>query len=1043
MAEPYVSQDVEKEILQFWKDEGIYPKVTSQTASGKPFYFLDGPPYTSGKVHLGTAWNKALKDSLLRYKRMQGFNVHDRAGYDMHGLPTEHATMKELKLKSKQDILDFGVKKFTDACKKLCIANMKEMNKDFIREGVWMNFEDPYQSVKDEYIEAVWWLVKTAHDKKRLYEGLRTAHWCPDCGTALAKHELEYREVSSKSIFMKFPVVGKKNEFLVIWTTTPWTIPFNLGVMVNPELEYVRAKVDDEVWILAKALAAPVVQVVADKKLNIVEEFLGEELEGLKYKHPFHAELKKYYDVIKKESPKAFTVLLSKEYVDTSAGTGLVHMAPGGGPEDYEIGHRNGIAPFNLLSEHGVFPEDAGAYAGWTAKVDDSKFIDFFEDSLIASTPVTHDYAHCDRCKHAIVYRTTKQWFFKVEDLKKKMLAANKKIEWVPEAAFNAFNSWLENLRDNSITKQRFWGTPLPVWRCSGCGEDDVLSSRKEIEKLSGKKPSDLHKASLDAVSYACACGGVKARLPDILDVWLDAGSAAWASLGFPQSEKEFKKFFPADFILEGNDQIRGWFNLLMVASMVTLEKPSFKGCYMHGMINDAKGRKMSKSIGNYIVPAEAYEKFGADTFRYYAIGGANPAMDLNYNEEDMSVKHRNLGVLWNLHNYLIDLVKTHGIKKADMKLKSSSLGLPERYILSKLNTTIAQVTTLFDAYKLNEVAPAVESLYLALSREYIQLIRDKVATGSVDEKSTVVATLYYVLFETLKLFAPVAPFIVEKMYLNLREEFGLKEKSIHLHAWPKSVASYVDSKLENQFECAQQVIQGVLSGRDKIQTGIRWPLAEAIVVTEDKDTITAIGTMKELIQMQTNVREILVKSMLPGITTTVMPDHKQLGPDFGKLVPGIVAQLSTSLPETILQHLEKEGKHVVTVDGEDISIVKEHLIFNRAVPEPYTEVSFRQGHVYMNSEVTSELETEGYVRELMRRVQSARKSAGLEKTDSIDLFIQVDEMELDSYAEQIASKVGASAIEITASKPSRSFKHSSKETIRKKEFLIAFSVSK
>jgi isoleucyl-tRNA synthetase len=298
------------------------------------------------------------------------------------------------------------------------------------------------------------------------------------------------------------------------------------------------------------------------------------------------------------------------------------------------------------------------------------------------------------------------------------------------------------------------------------------------------------------------------------------------------------------------------------------------------------------------------------------------------------------------------------------------------------------------------------------------------------------------VLFESLKLFAPVAPFIVEKMYLNLREEFGLKEKSIHMHAWPKTVESYVDVKLEKQFECAQQVIQGVLSGRDKIQTGIRWPLAEAVIVTADKDTIASIGTMKELIQMQTNVREISVKSMLPGITTTLMPDHKQLGPDFGKLVPGIVAQLSTSLPETIMQHLEKEGKHVVTVDGEDISIVKEHLIFNRAVPEPYTEVSFRQGHVYMNSEVSEELEREGYVRELMRRVQSARKSAGLEKTDSIDLFIQVDDLELDSYEDQIASKVGASSVELTASKPSRSFKHSSKETIRGKEFLIAFSVA-
>ena len=397
----YNPLEIEPLVLKYWDEEAIYPKKIREKVEGKkPFYFLDGPPYTSGKVHIGTAWNKSLKDMIMRYKWMKGFDVFDRAGYDMHGLPTAHAVEKKLKLNGKEDIIKFGVDKFVAECKKLCIDNMKIMTKDFIRMGSWMDYENAYQSITKEYIEGEWWLIKKAHEKGRLYEGKRTMHWCADCATALAKHELEYQEVTDESIFLKFKVEGTSNEYLVIWTTTPWTIPFNVGVMVNPELDYVKAKVDSEIWIIAKGLAAPVVQTVANKRLEIIEEFKGADLEGVKYEHPLKDEFS--FDEVKEKSKnpdKLHTIVLSKEYVDLSAGTGLVHMACGCGPEDYEVGHREGIYPFNNLDEKGYFPKKMGKYSGWKARDDDEKFIQDFKEKgcLIATNPVEHDYAFCQR----------------------------------------------------------------------------------------------------------------------------------------------------------------------------------------------------------------------------------------------------------------------------------------------------------------------------------------------------------------------------------------------------------------------------------------------------------------------------------------------------------------------------------------------------------------------------------------------------------------------------------------------------------------------
>jgi len=1034
--EKYDPLKQEPEILKFWKDKKIYEKASNKNKGKKKFYFCDGPPYTSGKVHLGTAWNKSLKDSILRYKRMQGFEVIDRAGYDMHGLPTENAAEKEVGIKNKEDIQKFGVAKFVKACKDISIRNMKIMNLDFQRLGVWMDFENAYQSIKREFIDGEWWLVKKAHESDRLYEGLRSMAWDWAHQTALAKHELEYKNVTDNSIFVKMKV--KDNEYLIIWTTTPWTIAFNLGIMVHPEFEYVKCKVDDEYWIVAKACVDSVSS-VSGKKFEIVEEFKGKELEGLEYQHPFYDELKEHYDKIKAKHPKAHTIVLSEEYVDTSSGTGLVHMAPGCGPEDYEVGHRNKLPAWNTTKEDGVYGDEMGIFAGRHTIKDNDTFTQDLKkkNAVVAETTTEHSYPHGQRSHKPVIFRTTKQWFFKVEDIKKEMIKQNNEVTWVPKAGYNAFNAWLENLRDNSISKQRYWGTPIPIWRNVENPDDYiVVGSVNELEELSGKKVEEPHIPWIDKIEIE-KDGKKYKRVPDILDVWVDAGTASWNSLDFPRNKENLKKYFPADFILEGKDQIRGWFNLLHVASMIAFGKKSFNAVYMHGFVNDAMGRKMSKSLGNYILPEEVIDKYGADTLRYYTISGTNPGLDLNYNFDDMKVKHRNLTVLWNLHNYIIDLAKNAGVNPNELKnIKKDLLySVEEKYIFSKLNSTIKEITKLYDNYKLNEAPILVEELFLALSRIYVQITRNK-AIG--DHKKVVIYAVYNILMNCLKLFAPVSPFVTEKIYQNLKKEFSLKEESIHLFPWPKFDEKIIDKELENQMDTISDVVQSILSIREKIQLGQRWPLQEAIVVTKDEKTVKAVEKLKDIVKKQTNIRNLDVLQALPGIEVNIKANFSKLGPDFGNKAPQIITKLMSESSKTILNHIEKEGKYTLNLGKEKVNLVKEHLIVNRKVPLPYVEGSFKSGFVYLNKEIDEEMEAEGYARELIRRIQALRKKAGLQKKDRISLLVKTDEeleKTLNTFLGHIKEVVGAKNIEISGRNPSKKHKFTSKEKVKGKKF--------
>ena len=1047
----YNHQDLEPQIQEFWLQKKILKKLKEKNIEGKRFNFLQGPPYTSGKVHLGTAWNTVLKDMALRYKRSTGFNVWDRNGYDVHGLPTEHKVIAKLGLKEKEDIEKYGVDKFIKECITFSVEMGNQMTKDFLSLGSTLDYSDSYMAFKNDYMEGEWWLVQQAWKNNRLYLGEKVMTWCANCETAVAKHECEYKELNEDSIFLKFPVKGKKNEFLIIWTTTPWTIPFNLAIMVNPELDYVRAKVEKETWIVGKGLVGPLVQSVAGKALTILEEFKGKELEGLEYVHPWHKDIPQYAE-LKKTQPNVHTVILSEEYVDFTAGSGLVHCAPGCGPEDQEVGKKYGILPFNTLNEKGEFDLQTGKrFVGLVAKKDDKKFIKELDEvgALIASTKVEHDYPTCWRCHLPVIFRTTEQWFFKIEDLREAMIQENAKVNWQP--ATQGFDAWTAHLKDNSITRQRYWGTPVPIWKCNQekCGHVEVIGSIKELKNKAKKIPENLHRPWIDTVKWKCEkCSGeIKGemvRIPDILDVWIDAGTASWNCLYYPQKDKHFKDFFPADLILEATEQVRLWFSMLSICSQLALGKNCYKNVYMHGMIRNIDGVKMSKSLGNIITPDEMVEKHGADVLRYY-LCQTNAGQDIRFNWDDAALKGRFLQILWNVQKFLITLAQDNKINpfKLDAEIINNVMDIEEKYIVSKLHSTIKKVGELFEQYRFDETIAPLEDLYLELSRGYIQMVRDKSSLGEDQDKEVVVYTIATVLLEFLKMFSIVCPFISEAIYQNLQEEFSLKEESITHYSWPRYDEKKINSILEREIEIMEQVVQSLLNAREKAKLGLRWPVKEVVIESRKQDVVSAVEKMREIIKKQTNTKDLTILEKLPGIQLTVRCDGGKIGKEFGSLSPQIITKLTIDSPETILSHLEKDNYYEFDVDGKNVRITREMLVVDKKVPSLYVDSEFKQGSVYLNTERTEELEAEGYAREVMRNVQQMRKKAGLQKLDPIVVHLMTSENlkpALNKLKLEIEEKTGAEKMEIDCV-PSVKKHHFEEEfKVKNEKFKVWFS---
>lgn len=852
----YDHKKLERGVLKYWAKNKIPDRVRKRNRGKKPFYFADGPPYATGSIHMGTAWNKILKDVFIRFWRMKGFDSWDQPGYDTHGTPIEVRVEKELGFSSKKDIESFGVDRFVKKCREFATKYIGIMSRQFEDLGVWMNWENPYLTLKNEYIEGAWFTFKKAFEKGFLYRGLYPVHVCTRCETVVAYNEIEHKKLSDPSIFVKFPLRGKK-EFLVIWTTTPWTIIANTGIMVHPRFDYSFVEIPTgEVLVIAKELVKDkMTEVVETGNYKIVKTVKGKDLEGLKYEHPLKDMVPGLQGL-----KNAHRVVTSSRYVTLEEGTGLVHTAPGHGMEDFLVGKERGLPQISPVNIDGTFTKEAGKWLeGKYTKEMDSEIIRKLSEKgrLMWRGEITHDYPTCWRCSTPLLQISVPQWFFKITSVRNRLLSENKKVNWIPEWAGSRFNNWLENLGDWPVSRQRYWGIPLPIWLCKGkgCEEVEVFGSFSELKKRSGlKKEIDLHKPGIDNVSFPCKkCGSEMGRTPDVLDVWFDAGVSTWASLGYPRNKKFFERMWPSDFQLEGPDQFRGWWNSQMITSVLTFGKAPFKNVLLHGFVQDVKGSKMSKSKGGFVSPEEVVDKYGRDVFRFYLM--SSPAWNNFYfNWEDLKETARMFTVFWNVYNFIFIYVKNRKAKKVGLRPE-------DRWIISKVNSVLEDGKFL-EAYQAHKLVQSLGEFILNdLSRWYIKIIRDRVSpmyTGK--DRESAEYTLMYVMDRILRALAPISPFVTETMY---RELFG--KDSVHLSEWPGVEKALVNKKLERHMEILKDMVESVNALRQEQGIKIKWPVSELFVYTTKKELRETVKTLEGVIRFMCNCGDIRVLSKGSG----------------------------------------------------------------------------------------------------------------------------------------------------------------------------------
>lgn len=863
LEKEYRPRELEDEVLNWWEKERIYEKTKALGLGGKKFYFLDGPPYVTNPPHVGTAWNKIIKDVVIRFKRMQGFDVHDRPGYDCHGLPIEVKVEEVLGLKTKKDIEEWiGVENFIKKCREFAETHEKIQTNVFKRLGVWMDWDRPYLTYLNDYIESAWWTLKKAHEKNLFDKGFRVVHWCPRCETALAGYEVtdEYRIVSDPSIYVKFPVKERPNEFILIWTTTPWTLPANMAVMVHPEYEYVRAKVRDSVLILAKARCEKVFSELG-LEYEISEIVKGRDLYGLRYRHPLLEEVP-----VQSRFEDVHRVVLSEEYVTLEEGTGCVHTAPGHGEEDFEVGLEYNLPVFSPVDSTGKFTNESGKYANMHVKEANLMIIDDLRRKglLLFSGTISHKYPHCWRCKSPLLLRATEQWFIRITKFKEKMLSENEQVFWVPEwAGSRRFKDWLLGARDWVISRQRYWGVPLPIWICESCGKREVIGSLDELKKkaISYTPAIELHKPWVDRILLRCSCGDTMRRIPDILDVWMDSGIASWASLNYPKEEEEFTKLWPADVIIEAHDQTRGWFYSQLGAGMVAFDRCPYNAVIMHGHALDERGRKMSKSLGNFIAPEDVIERYGADPLRFYELR-CTLWEDFCFKWDDVRSSFATLNVLWHVYSFASMYMSLDKFNPSRWPLESLLLSLEDRWILSRFQSLVKSVTSLMNSYCIHDAARLMKEFLMEdLSHWYIRLIRRRVWMDKEDpSKLASYAALYEVLKGFLLLMAPFTPFITEAIYQRMvKSAEPSAPESVHMNRWPTLEEKWIDEGLERRMELAKSVVSAIYSIRQKAKLKLRWPVKTVIVAPSSDEVAEALSVFHGVIQSQGNCEELKV----------------------------------------------------------------------------------------------------------------------------------------------------------------------------------------
>lgn len=970
----------EKEVLQFWKDNNIFVKSVEKNEGGKEFSFYDGPPTANGKPHIGHILTRVMKDIIPRYKTMKGYHVLRKAGWDTHGLPVELEVEKILGIDGKQEIEKYGIEPFIKKCKESVWKYKQEWEVMSDRIGYWADMKNPYVTYDDKYIESVWWAISEMAKKGLLYKGHKIVPYCPRCGTALSSHEVAqgYKDVEDTSIFVKFKLKNANDTYFIAWTTTPWTLPSNVALCVNAKEKYTKIKVGEEFFILADAL---IPKLFEDGTYEKIETKTGKEYEYTEYEPLFQ------YNLKLKE--KGYYVT-NAEYVSLNDGTGVVHIAPAFGEEDYQVGLAYKLPFVQMINNEGKFIDAADDLKGMRAKDADAYIIEKLkkEGKLFKTLKITHSYPFCWRCDTPLIYYARSSWFIAMSRLKKELLKSNNSVNWMPDTIKQGrMGNFLENVIDWGISRERYWGTPLPIWVCKECGKLKVIGSKGELIKEGGlKKEIELHRPYIDKVKIKCDCGCDMKRTPEVLDCWFDSGSMPFAQWHYPFENKEiFEKVFPADFISEAVDQTRGWFYTLLAVSTTLFGKAPFKNCIVLGHVNDKNGIKMSKHKGNVVDPWTVLDHQGADATRWSFYTESMPWLPSRFSPENVSESQRKfLGTLWNTYAFYVLYADIDKFNPAEYKFNYSKISLLDKWIISELNSLIKFVDEGLNKYQITETARKIESFVDKLSNWYIRRSRERFWGSSMDaDKVAAYTTMFEVLSKLTRVIAPYVPFVAESIYQNIERPFFADAKeSIHLCDFPKVVGKYINKEIEDSMNLVLDIVVLARAARNKANIKNRQPIKKLIYTTEKELT----GDFLYLVKDEINVKEVEInRNASEFVSYELKPQLKILGPKYGKLLGQIRNELATKTNE-IMNAINSSKEYKFNVNGEEISLSKDDLLIYMNNKEGFASESSAQMTVVLDTKLTKELIEEGIEREFISKVQSMRKEAGFEVTDHISI---------------------------------------------------------
>jgi isoleucyl-tRNA synthetase len=1033
VSDQYDPQEVEERTFEYWDAIDAYERTREHRADEEPFYFLDGPPYTSGSAHMGHAWNKSLKDCYIRYKRMQGYDVYDRPGYDMHGLPIETKVEEERDFENKKDIEAYGVDAFVEDCREFAQNSLDQLTEDFKSFGVWMDWEDPYRTVDPEYMEAAWWGFSKANDRGLVEQGQRSITQCPRCETAIAKNEVEFEDVHDPSIYVKFELEDREGS-LVIWTTTPWTIPANTFVAVDADLTYQGVRVtatdgtEEVLWVAADCVEEVVEQGGYDD-YEVVEEASGEEMVGWAYEHPLRDEVPGAPDF------EGACQVYAADYVEADR-TGLVHSAPGHGEEDFERGQELGLDIFCPVGSDGVYDDRAGRYADQFVKdADDDIIADLQAKGLMLEAGTTqHSYGHCWRCDTGIVQIVTDQWFITITDVKEDLLDNVTDSDWYPQwARDNRFRDFVEEAPDWNVSRQRYWGIPIPIWLPTETTEgeqidwsgdmDDalVVSDREELAARVDQDVDpgevDLHKGTVDDLTITE--DGIRyERVPDVFDVWLDSSVASWGTLGYPADEDQYDEYWPADLVIEAHDQTRGWFWSQLGMGTATVDQVPYEQLVMHGHALMPDGRAMSKSKGIRIDPHEVIEKYGADPMRLFLLSITPRGEDMNFSWDRTEKMQRRLNILWNVVRFPLPYMDTDDFDPDTVPLDAveDDLELVDQWILSRLATTTEAVTEAMENFENDRaVSTLLEFVVEDVSRFYVQVVRERMwDEADSPSKRAAYATLYRVLEDVVTMIAPFAPFTSEQLYGALTGETG--HATVHMADWPEPPA-FRDEGLEAEISVVRAVEEAGSNARQQAERKLRWPVPRVIVDAGSEELADAVRAQTTLIAERLNTREVEIVG--PGeaweqIDYSATADMSKLGPALGEDAGRVMNALNeASVGEPTLDALETA---VESATGLDVALTDEMVDIVTETPEGVSATEFEalgsSGVVYVDTELTEDIESEGYAREVIRRVQEMRKDLELDIEAEIRLDLDVKD---DRIADLVADHDDLIAREVRA----------------------------